>query len=124
MALFVAESDLNRNCSCAEILCVFRWSWSCLYITFSSTFEKEHKKDNEGLTTSYFKQSGKVPEDIDLLHIWAKGEVIKGELIFNNLVDIPSYPKEFWGLRDFILFFISLVDTDLKLIFGNGFLND
>jgi hypothetical protein len=31
-----------------------------------------------------------VPEDIDLLHIRVKGEVIKRELIFNSLVDIPS----------------------------------
>jgi hypothetical protein len=56
--------------------------------------------------------------------MWVKGEVIKGELIFSNLVDIPSYPEEFLGLSDFIIFFISLVDTDFKLIFGNGFLND
>jgi hypothetical protein len=28
------------------------------------------------------------------------------------------------GLRDFIIFFTSLVDTDFKLIFGIGFLND
>jgi len=79
---------------------------------------------NKGLTTAYFKRSGNVPEDIDLLHIWVEGEVIKGELIFSNLVDIPSYPEEFLGLRDFIIFFISLVDTDFKLIFGNGFLKD
>jgi len=59
-----------------------------------------------------------------LLHIWVKGEVIEGELIFSNLVGIPSNPEEFLGLRDFIIFFISLVDTDFKLIFGNGFLND
>jgi len=76
------------------------------------------------LTTAYFKRSGKVPEDIDLLHMWVKGEVIKGELIFSNLVDIPSCPEEFLGLRDFIIFFISLVDTVFKLIFGNGFLNE
>ena len=46
--------------------------------------------------------------------MWVKGEVIKGELIFSNLVDIPSYPEEFLGLRDFIIFFISLVDTDFN----------
>ena len=79
---------------------------------------------NKGLTTAYFKRSGKVPEDIDLLHIWVKGEVIKGELIFSNLVDIPTYPEEFLGLRDYIIFFISLVDTDFKSIFWNGFLKD
>jgi len=41
---------------------------------------------------------------MDLLHIWVKGELIKGELPFINLVDIPSYPEEFLGLRDFIMF--------------------
>jgi hypothetical protein len=74
--------------------------------------------------TAYFRWSGKVQEDTDLLHIWVKGEVIKGELIFNNLEYIPSYPKEFLGLKDFIIFFISLVDIDFILIFGNGFLKD
>jgi len=56
------------------------------------------------LTTAYFKWSGKVPEDIDLLHMWVNGEIIKGELIFSNFVDIPSYPEEFLGSSDFIIF--------------------
>jgi hypothetical protein len=79
---------------------------------------------NKGLTTAYFKRSGKIPEDNDLLHIWVKGELMKGELIFSNLVDIPSYPKEFLGLRDFIMFSTSLVDIDFKRIFGKVFLKD
>jgi len=79
---------------------------------------------NKGLTTAYFTQPGKIPEDNDLLHMWVKGELMKGELIFINLVDIPSHPEEFLGLRDFILFLTSLVDTDFRLIFGNGFLKD
>jgi len=33
-----------------------------------------------------------------------------GKLIFINLVDIPSHPEEFLGLRDFIMFSASLVD--------------
>jgi hypothetical protein len=61
---------------------------------------------------------------MDLLHIWVKGEQLKGDLILINLVDIPSYPDEFLGLRDFIMFSISLVDKDFRLIFGNGFLKD
>ena len=59
-----------------------------------------------------------------MLHIWAKVEIIKGELIFFNLVDIPLYPQEFLGLRDFIVFSISLIYMDFKLIFGKGFLKD
>jgi hypothetical protein len=37
------------------------------------------------LTTAYFRRSGKIPEDSDLLHIWVKGELMKGELIFSNI---------------------------------------
>jgi len=42
----------------------------------------------------------------------------------SNFVDIPSYPEEFLGLRDFVMFSNSLVDTDFSLIFGKGFLKD
>jgi len=49
---------------------------------------------------------------------------MKGEHIFISLVDIPSYPEEFLGLRDFIMFSIPLVDMDFKLIFGKGFFKD
>jgi len=51
---------------------------------------------------------------------------MKGELIFINLMYISSYPEEFLGLRDFIIFSTSLVDkhVDFKSIFGNGFLKD
>jgi hypothetical protein len=59
-----------------------------------------------------------------LLHACVKGELKKGELIFNSLVDTPSYPEEFVGLRNFIMFSISLVDMGFKLIFGKGFLKD
>ena len=79
---------------------------------------------NKGLTVAYFKQSGKIPEDKDFLRIWVKGELMKGKHIFISLVDIPSYPEEFLGLGDFIMFSISLVDMDFKLMFGKGFLKD
>jgi len=59
---------------------------------------------NKGLTIAYFKWSGKIPEDKDLLHIWAKGELMKGDLIFISLVNIPSYSEECRGLRYFIMF--------------------
>jgi len=79
---------------------------------------------NSGLTIAYFRQSGKIPEDRDLLHIWAKGELNKGKHNFISLVDIPSYPEEFLGLRYFIMFSISLIDMNFKLISGKGFLKD
>jgi hypothetical protein len=50
---------------------------------------------NKGLTTAYFKQCGKIPEDNDLLHIWVKGEVMKGELIFINLEIFHNIQRNF-----------------------------
>jgi hypothetical protein len=76
------------------------------------------------LTTAFFKQSGKISEDNDLLHTRVKCELIKGGLIFSNLVDIPSYPEEFLCLRGFIMFSTSLVDIYFKQIFGKGVLKD
>jgi hypothetical protein len=73
---------------------------------------------NKGLTTTYFKRSAKIPED--LLYIWVMSELMKVELIFSNLLDIPSYPEKFLDLRDFIIFSTSLVDKDFRLILGNG----
>jgi len=45
---------------------------------------------NRGFISEYFRRSGKIPNESDLLHIWVNGLQIKGELNFNNLVDISS----------------------------------
>jgi len=70
------------------------------------------------------KRSGKIPADKDLLHIWANGELMKGEHICISLVEIPSHPEGFLVLSDCIMFSISLVEMDFKLIFGKGFLKN
>jgi len=49
---------------------------------------------------------------------------MKGQLVFINLIDIPSCPEESLGLRYFIIFSTSLVGIDFRLIFGKGFLKD
>jgi len=46
---------------------------------------------NQGFISEYFKQSVKIPDDNDLLQMWFRGEIMKGEIIFNNFVDISSY---------------------------------
>jgi len=81
---------------------------------------------NKGFISEYFKWSGKIPVDNDLLHMWVRGEIMKGELISNtsSLVDISSYPWEFFNLRDLIIFLTSLVDNDLSSVFGKGLLRD
>jgi hypothetical protein len=57
---------------------------------------------NKGFISEYFNQSGKIPDDNYLLHMCVRGEIVKGELIFNSLVDISSYPWELFNLRDLI----------------------
>jgi hypothetical protein len=53
--------------------------------------------------------------------MWVKGELMNGELILSTSVDISSYPWGCFDLRDLIIFTTSLVDKDLILIFGKGF---
>jgi hypothetical protein len=81
---------------------------------------------NKGFISEYFKWSGNIPVDNDLLHMWVRGEIMKGELISNtsSLVDISLYPWEFFNLRDLIIFLTSLVDNDLSSVFGKGLLRD
>jgi len=55
---------------------------------------------NKGLIFEYFKWSGKIPVDNDLLHMRVRGEIMKEELIFNSVVDISSYKWEFFNLRE------------------------
>jgi hypothetical protein len=47
---------------------------------------------------------------------------MKGELIFNSLVDFSSYPWEIFNLRELIIFLIPLIDKNLSSLFGKGFL--
>jgi len=67
---------------------------------------------NKGFISEYFKRSGKIPFDNNLLHMWVRREIMKGELIFNSLVDISLYPWEFFNLRDLIIFLTSLADNN------------
>jgi len=50
--------------------------------------------------------------------------MITAELTFSNLVDIPSYPAEFLGFKDFIILSTSLVNRGFNFILGKGVLKD
>jgi hypothetical protein len=54
--------------------------------------------------------SWKTHVERDLLQIYVKGELIAGALVFKILTEISSYPLEFLGFNDLIMFSISLVD--------------
>jgi hypothetical protein len=47
---------------------------------------------------------------------------VRGELIFNRLVDFASYPWEFFNLRELVIFLTSLIDNNISLMFGKGLL--
>jgi hypothetical protein len=49
---------------------------------------------------------------------------MKGELSFNNLVDISLKPCEFFVLKDLIIFLISYVDNGISLKLGYVQLKD
>jgi len=78
---------------------------------------------NKGYISEYFKRSGKIPGD-NLLHICVRGELMEGDIIFYYLVDISSYPWEFFTLRDLNTFATSVDAKDLGLMFGKGPLQD
>jgi hypothetical protein len=50
---------------------------------------------NKSVSTVFFKRSGKIPEDNDLLHVWVKCVLMKEEPIFCHSVNISSHPEEF-----------------------------
>lgn len=67
-------------------------------------------------------QLGKIPNDRDLLQMWFKGELMKGEPSSSNVVDILSFPWEDFDMIDLITYSISLVSKDLSVIFLRVFL--
>jgi hypothetical protein len=46
----------------------------------------------KGFISENFNREGKIPDENDLLHMYVKGDVIKGVLTFRIFVGIPSYP--------------------------------
>ena len=75
-------------------------------MTFSRIFEKDVSKEMglkfvisilfpflcTGIISENFNREGNIPDESDILHIYVKGDVIKGVLIFKIFVGIPSYP--------------------------------
>jgi hypothetical protein len=57
-----------------------------------------------GLTSEYFNLSGKIPVESILLHIYVKGDIIKGLIIFRIFVVISSYPYEFLFFNCLMIF--------------------
>lgn len=105
IAFFVFDFAQNQICSSTKIVSLFICSSSLICLTSSQALENEVSRDislqlemlfllsflNNGFITENFKWSGRIPDDSDLLHVWFKGEPIKGELIFSNLVEFSNH---------------------------------
>ena len=77
-----------------------------VYITFSRTFEKDVSKEiglklvifilssflYNGCISQNFNQEGKMLEESDLLHMYVRGDMMKGVLTFRIFIGISSYP--------------------------------
>jgi hypothetical protein len=67
-----------------------------------------------------FSLSGNTLASSIVLHVNINGEMINGPLAFIILLEISSYPNEFFIFSDFIIFTISLVVACCHLIFEKG----
>ena len=76
-----------------------------------------------GVITEYFNLVGKMPDSSDVLIMRNRGELIKDALAFIILVQISSYPHEFFLGREWIIFSFSPVDILWKTRLVNGWLN-
>ena len=63
---------------------------------------------------------GKKPDESDMLHMYDKGDVMKGVLTFRILIGIPSYPWEFLDFSDLIIFSFSLDVVYFSFTFVEG----
>jgi len=105
-AFSVEELFLKPYCSFANMLVWFMCWNNLVYITFSRIFEKYVSKEiglklvisilspflSTGFISENFNQEGKIPDKSDLLHMYVRGDVMKGLLTFKIFIGIPSFP--------------------------------
>jgi len=77
-----------------------------VYITFSRIFEKDVSKEiglklaisilspflHKSFISENFNQEGKIPDESGLLHMYVRGDVMKGVLTFRIFIGIPANP--------------------------------
>jgi len=102
----VKELFLKPYCLVANILFWLMCWYNLVYITFSRISEKDVSKEIvlelvisvlspflcKGFISENFNQEGKVPHKSDLLHMYVRGDVMKGVLSFRISIGISSYP--------------------------------
>ena len=79
--------------------------YNLVYITFTRIFEKDVSKETglklvmsvlplflcKGFISENFNWEGKIPDKSDLLHMYVRGDVMKGVLTFRIFIVIQSY---------------------------------
>jgi len=73
-----------------------------------------------GLTSENFNLSGNIPVDNILLVMYVRGDTKHGALIFNNLVDISSYPWESLIFMEWTILSVTWVVAFFNLILEFG----
>ena len=74
----------------------------------------------KGFISENFNWEGKIPDESDLLHMYVRGDMMKGVLTFRIFIGIPSYPWEFLDFSDLRIFSISLDAVYFSFIFEHG----
>jgi hypothetical protein len=104
-AFSVEELFLKPYYSVAHTLFWLVCWYNLVYITFSRIFEKDVSKEiglklvvsvwspclYKGFISDNFNWEGKIPGESDLLHMYVRGDVMKGVFTFRIFIGIPSY---------------------------------
>jgi hypothetical protein len=103
---FSVELFLKPYCSVTIILFWLMCWYNLVYITFPRIFEKDVSNGIGlklvisilspflcyGFISENFDWEGKIPKGSDLLHMYVRGDVMKGVFTFRIFIGIPSYP--------------------------------
>ena len=133
-AFSVEELFLKPYCSFANILFWFMCWYNLVYTTFPRIFEKFVSKETvlklvisvlspflcKGFISEHFNREGKIPDESDLVHMYVRGDVMKGVFTFRIFIGITSHPREFWVFSDLIIFSISLDVVYFSFLFEKG----
>jgi len=93
--------------------------YNLVYITFSRIFEKGVSIEiglklfmsvlspflYKGFISENFNQQRKIPNESDLLHMYVRGDAMKGVLTFRILIGIPSYQGVFLNFIGLLIIF-------------------
>ena len=106
------------------------WDITLLYIIFSKILENDVNSELDtlflspficsGVIIEYFNLDGKTLEFRDMLMMRHSDELIKSALICTILIEISSYPHEFFQGKEWMIFSISPIGVLWKTMLVKG----